>query len=47
MKIEDDDMRDVLWLDTHPGWTWADMMTAPDAIVEGLRLLDVKRAQGT
>lgn len=40
-------MSDILFLDKHPGWTWADMMEAPEAIVEGLRELDAARARAT
>lgn len=37
-------MRDILFLDKHPGWTYADLMATPLDIVEGLRLLDAKKA---
>lgn len=37
-------MRDVLFLDKHPGWTWADLMQTPYEIIEGIRLLDAKKA---
>ena len=37
-------MREILFLDKHTGWTWADMQAAPEGIVEGLMLLDLKRA---
>lgn len=43
MKVEDDVLRDVLFLDRHPGWTWQDMMAAPWDIVEGMRRLDAAR----
>lgn len=37
-------MRDILFLDAHPGWTWHDLQATPEDVVEGLRLLDAKRA---
>lgn len=38
-------MRDVLFLDTHPGWSYADLLATPDVIVEGLRMLDAEKAK--
>jgi hypothetical protein len=38
-------MGDVLFLDSHPGWTWPDMAATPDIIIEGLRLLASKKAE--
>ena len=37
-------MRDVLFLDRHPGWSWHDLDTAPDDVIEALMRLDAKRA---
>lgn len=45
VKVEDADMADVVFLVTHPGWSYADLMATPDLIVAGIRLLDQKRAQ--
>lgn len=36
-------MLDVIFLDRHPGWTWADLEAAPDDVVEAIRILDAKR----
>lgn len=36
-------MSDVLFLDAHPGWSYADLMATPDTIVAGLRLLDAEK----
>ena len=44
MTIVDDDMADILFLAQHQGWTWQALQDAPEHIVEGLRLLDSKRA---
>ena len=38
-------MSDVIFLERHPGWSWSDLMAAPDVIVQGLRLLDRKKAE--
>jgi hypothetical protein len=37
-------MRDVLFLDAHPGWTYADLMDTPEDVVEVMRRLDAKKA---
>jgi hypothetical protein len=38
-------MADLVFLDKHPGWTYADLCATPDAIVAGLRILDRERAK--
>lgn len=38
-------MSDIVFLDQHPGWSWADLMDAPDRIVMGLRLLDREKGK--
>ena len=45
IKSADPDLSDVIFLDAHPGWSWADLMAAPDPIIGGLRLLDRKKGQ--
>ena len=44
MKVADDTMRDIIFLDKHPGWSYADLLATPDDIVAGLLLLESKRA---
>jgi len=34
----------VVFLDQH-GWSWGDLLAAPDRIVQGMKLLDRKRAE--
>ena len=41
----DDDMAAILFLDKHPGWTYDDLVTAPESVVEGLMALDLERAR--
>ena len=43
VEAVDVDMADVIFLDKHPGWSWADLVAAPDEIVLALKLLDTKR----
>jgi hypothetical protein len=43
--VKDEDLADVLFLDAHPGWTWDALMSAPENVVEGLRQLDLLKAQ--
>lgn len=45
MTAVDVDMADVLFLDSHPAWTWADLMATPDDVVAALKLLDAKKRQ--
>jgi hypothetical protein len=40
-------MADVIFLDKHPGWSWADLLAAPDEVVAGLRLLDRKKGEAS
>jgi hypothetical protein len=44
VKADDPDMADVIFLDKHPGWSWTDLMAAPDHIVAGMRELDRAKA---
>lgn len=44
MKLEEDGpLHDIFFLAKHPGWSYADLENAPDEIVAGLRLVDLKR----
>lgn len=45
MKAVDVFMSDVIFLEAHPGWTWADLMDTPDDVVAALKLLAEKRRQ--
>ena len=38
-------MADVIFLDSHPGWSWSDLMSTPDVVVAGLRLVERKKAE--
>ena len=40
----DDDLADVMFLDAHPGWTWADLQAAPDDVIAIMRALQRARA---
>lgn len=44
MKVTDTDLDDILFLDRHPGWSYADLLAAPETIVDGIKLLDNKKA---
>ena len=44
MKLENEDVRAILFLDQHPGWSWSDLMTTPDDIVDGLMDLANRKA---
>lgn len=44
MKLEDEDVRAILFLDQHPAWSWSDLMDAPDDIVDGLMDLANRKA---
>lgn len=43
--MTDDDLAAILFLDAHPGWSWADLMGAPEHIVAGLLSLDREKAR--
>ena len=36
-------MADALFLDKHPGWSWADLMSAPDTVIAVIRFIDRKK----
>ena len=38
-------MMDVLFLDQHAGWSFTDLMAAPDELIAALRLLDYEKAK--
>ena len=38
-------MKDALFLDTHPGWSYRDLMDAPEDVIDLLRRLDAARAR--
>jgi hypothetical protein len=40
----DDDLADVMFLDAHPGWTWADLQAAPDDVIAIMRALQRARS---
>jgi hypothetical protein len=42
---EDEDLSAILFLDKHPGWTWADLMATPDHIVTAMKALDSERGK--
>jgi hypothetical protein len=45
LRPEDDDVSAVLFLDRHPGMSWADLMATPDRIVTMMRMLDFEKAR--
>lgn len=45
VKVTDEDLGIVLFLDRHPGWTWSDLMVTPDHIVTAMKRLDTERAK--
>ena len=45
VRVEDDEMAAILFLDKHPGWTYDDLVTAPEDVVAGLMALDLERAR--
>lgn len=38
-------MSAIIFLDRHPGWTWADLMATPDDVVAAMNLLDAKHIE--
>ena len=45
VKAADDLMADVIFLEKHPAWTWADLMATPDEVVAAIRILDHEKAK--
>jgi hypothetical protein len=38
-------MASIIFLDRHSGWSWADLMAAPDIVVSGLQRLDYEKGK--